>query len=47
MDGLRGFTDCLPGARVKGMIYGEGVCQKGEVLETKALEEAFEAGGRA
>lgn len=47
MDSLRGFTDCLPGAKVKGMIYGEGVYQKGEVLETRAMKEAFEAGRRA
>lgn len=31
MDALRGFTDCLSGAVVKGEIYGEGVYQKGEV----------------
>lgn len=47
MDSLRGFTDCLPGAKVKGMIYGEGVYQKGEVLETRAMKEAFGAGRQA
>jgi len=47
MDGLRGFTDCLPGAKVKGMVYGEGVYQKGEVMETRAMKEAFEAGKQA
>ena len=41
---LRGFTDCLPGAVVKGEIYGEGVYQKGEVENTPAYTEAFEAG---
>ena len=44
MDALRGFTDCLPGAVVKGEIYGEGVYQKGEVENTPAYTEAFEAG---
>ena len=44
MDSLRGFTDCLPGAKVKGLIYGEGVYQKGEVTSTKAMKEAFMAG---
>ena len=44
MDALRGFTDCLPGAQVKGAVYGSGVYQKGEVLETKALQEAYQAG---
>lgn len=47
MDGLRGFTDCLPGAKVKGLVYGEGVYQKGEVIETIAMKEAFEFGKRA
>ena len=31
IDSMRGFTDCLPGAQVKGVIYGSGVYQKGEV----------------
>ena len=44
IDGLRGFTDCLPGARVLGVIYGAGVYQKGEVADTKAIEEAYLAG---
>ena len=44
MDAMRGFTDCLPRARVKGEIYGEGVYQKGEVENTSAYTLAFEAG---
>ena len=44
MDAMRGFTDCLPGARVKGEIYGEGVYQKGEVETTPAFSLAYEAG---
>lgn len=44
MDALQGFTDCLPGASVKKMIYGEGVYQKGEVRDTKAWKKAYEAG---
>ena len=47
IDALRGFTDCLPGAQVKGVIYGSGVYQKGEVLETRALQEAYQAGKRS
>lgn len=43
-DGLAGFTDCLPGAVVKGVIYGHGVYQKGEVTDTKAMKEAYESG---
>lgn len=44
MDAMKGFTDCLPGARVKGEIYGEGVYQKGEVESTPAYTEAYRAG---
>ncbi len=44
MDGLYGFTDCLPGAKVRGTIYGEGVYQKGEVISTQAMEQAYEMG---
>ena len=41
---LRGFTDCLPGSRVRGIIYGAGVYLKGEVLKTTTMQEAFNAG---
>lgn len=44
MDSLRGFTDCLPGATVKGMIYGFGVYEKGEVENSPAMKQAYEAG---
>lgn len=44
IDGLRGFTDCLPGARVREVIYGAGVYQKGEVARTEAMRQAFRAG---
>lgn len=43
-DALRGFTDCLPGATVRGVIYGSGVYQKGEVRGTDAFSQAFKAG---
>ena len=44
VDAMRGFTDCLPGAQVKGIIYGSGVYQKGEVMDTKAFQEAYHLG---
>ena len=47
IDALRGFTDCLPGAQVKGVIYGSGVYQKGEVLGTQAFQDAYRADLRA
>lgn len=47
MEALQGFTDCLPGADVKGRIYGAGVYQKGEIKGTKTMQEAFEMGRNA
>lgn len=44
IDGMRGFTDCLPGAVVKGVVYGEGAWKVGEIIGTKAMKEAFEMG---
>lgn len=41
MEAMEGFTDCLPGAKVKGYIYGHGVYQKGEVNHTKTINEAY------
>lgn len=43
-EGFRGFTACLSGAKEKGLIYGKGVWQKGEVQGTALMKEAFEAG---
>lgn len=44
IDAMRGFTDCLPGAKVREEIYGEGVYQKGEVEATAAYKKVYEAG---
>jgi len=44
IDGLCGFTDCLPGAAVKGVIYGAGAWQLGDIQENKAMQEAYEMG---
>ena len=43
---LYGFSDCLPGSLVISVIYGDGVYQKGEVRDTKAMHEAYMAGRR-
>ena len=40
MDCLRGFTDCLPGARIRGSIYGEGAWKIGDIVHQPAMEEA-------
>lgn len=44
MDALRGFTDCLPNANVKGYIYGAGLYEKGDVAQTSYLQKAYEMG---
>lgn len=44
IDSMRGFTDCLPNAIVKQVIYGENAWQKGEVIGTFAMQEAYECG---
>lgn len=45
VEGLRGFTaECLEGAAEKGVIYGSGAWQKGEIRQTPAIIEAYEIG---
>ena len=45
IESLRGFTrDCLSDAHEKGIIYGLGVWQAGDVKRTPALNEAYEMG---
>ena len=46
IDALRGFTDCLPNAEVKGVIYGAGAWQLGEIQGNPAMEEAYQMGKR-
>ena len=48
VEGFRGFTeDCLDGAREKGIIYGVGAWQAGEIRNTPAMEEAYQMGRNA
>jgi len=47
MDGLRGFVECLPGAKINGLIYGAGAWQLGEILTNPAMQEAYQAGKHA
>lgn len=45
IEGFRGFTeDCLPGAKEKGIIYGIGAWQVGEIQSTDAMQEAYKMG---
>jgi len=40
----RGYADCVNGAKEMGVIYGTGVYEKGKVLNTPAMAEAYEMG---
>ncbi|MGN1318556.1 MAG: flavodoxin family protein [Lachnospirales bacterium] len=44
IDGFRGFTDCLDGAEIKGIIYGAGAWQKGEIINSPKMDEAYNMG---
>lgn len=43
IEGFRGFTqDCLDGAIEKGIVYGVGAWQVGEVKNTAAMQQAYD-----
>ena len=45
IESLRGFTeDCLENANEKGIIYGTGAWQIGEIKNTPAMQQAYEMG---
>ncbi len=45
LEAFRGFTqDCLDDAREKGVIYGVGAWQSGDILNTPAMTEAYAMG---
>lgn len=41
---FRGYADCVEGAEEKGVIYGMGAYEKGEIKAKKAMVEAYEMG---
>jgi multimeric flavodoxin WrbA len=44
IEGFRGFTSCLPGAKEKGVIYGAGAWEIGDILKSRAMQQAYEMG---
>jgi multimeric flavodoxin WrbA len=45
IEGLRGFTrDCLEGTKEKGIIYGTGAWQVGEIKTLPAYKKAYDMG---
>lgn len=41
---LRGYADCVNGAKEMGVIYGTGVYEKGKIRNKAAMREAYEMG---
>ncbi|MEI6306289.1 MAG: flavodoxin family protein [Deltaproteobacteria bacterium] len=44
LESLRGFVSCLTGAREKGVIYGTGAWNKGDISKSPAMDQAYEMG---
>lgn len=44
LHGLRGYLQCLPGANEKGIVYGIGAWNKGDIIGTPAMNDAYEMG---
>lgn len=45
INSFRGFTiDCLPNAHERGIIYGLGAWQKGDIQKTNAVQDAYHMG---
>ncbi len=41
---FRGYADCVDGAKEAGVIYGTGVYEKGEIINTDAMRLAYKTG---
>lgn len=41
---FRGYADCVDGAVEKGVVYGTGAYQKGEIKDLPAMKQAYELG---
>lgn len=41
---MQGLAECLEGSVEKGVIYGKGVYEKGEIKNHPALQQAYEMG---
>lgn len=41
---FRGYADCVEGAKEMGVIYGTGVYEKGEILDSEQMKQAYEMG---
>lgn len=41
---FRGYAQCVEGAKEMGVIYGTGVYEKGKILDTPVMQQAYEMG---
>lgn len=41
---MRGYADCVSGAKEKGVIIGNGVYEPGNIKHTQAMEQAYQMG---
>lgn len=41
---FRGYAECVNGAKEMGVLYGTGVYEQGEILNSQTMKQAFEAG---
>lgn len=44
LESLRGFSACLTGAKEKGVIYGTGAWNKGDIKKSPTMDQAYEMG---
>jgi multimeric flavodoxin WrbA len=44
LEAFRGFLSCLEGPKEKGVVYGVGAFEYGDIKGSPALEEAYEMG---
>jgi multimeric flavodoxin WrbA len=44
LEGFRGFTSCLRGAKEKGVIYGVGAWEIGDIKTSRVMQDAYEMG---
>jgi len=44
LEGFRGFTSCLSEAKEKGVVYGIGAWNPGDIKGSKAMDQAYEMG---
>jgi len=44
IEGFRAFLSCLPRAREKGIVYGTGAWEIGDIQKSKAMKLAYEMG---